>query len=99
MPVEKSAGAVVFRKKVYDVVKRIPRGKVLSYEQVAKLAGYPKAYRAVGNALNKNTNSKVPCHRVIKSDGRVGNYRHGPKKKASLLKKEGVLIINRKVAT
>jgi len=99
MSAEKSTGAVVFRKKIYDVVKRIPRGKVLSYKQVAKLAGYPKAYRAVGNVLNKNTDPEVPCHRVIKSDGKTGNYRRGPKKKASLLKKEGVLIINRKVAT
>ena len=98
MSVEKLTGAVIFRKKVYDVVKRIPRGKVLSYKQVARIAGYPKAYRAVGNVLNKNTDSKVPCHRVINSDGRIGNYRRGSKNKISLLKKEDVLIKNDKTA-
>ncbi len=95
---EKLTGAVIFRKKVYDVVKRIPRGKVLSYKQVARMSSYPKAYRAVGNVLNKNTDPKVPCHRVIKSDGRIGNYRSGSKNKTSLLKKEGVLIKNDKIA-
>lgn len=61
----------------------------MSYKQVAKLAGRPRAYRAVGNILNKNYDPKIPCHRVIRSDGQVGGYNRGTAKKISLLKKEG----------
>ena len=86
-----------FQEKVYEVVKNIPRGEVLNYKQVARAAGVPRAFRAVGNILNKNINPAVPCHRVIKSDGRVGGYRYGQKKKIALLKKEGVLIQNKKL--
>lgn len=86
-----------FQEKVYKVVKKIPNGKVMTYKMVAKLAGSPRAWRAVGNILNKNRNSKIPCHRVIKSDGRVGGYNRGAKKKEYLLKKEGVLIKNGRV--
>ncbi len=88
-----------FQKKVYEVVKKIPRGKVLTYKEMAKLAGCPKAFRAVGNILNKNRNFKIPCHRVIRSDGQIGGYRKGQKRKVSLLKKEGVLINNRRICT
>ena len=86
-----------FQKKVYEAVKKIPKGKVMTYRQVAKLAGSPRAWRAVGNILNKNTNPKIPCHRVIKSDGKVGGYRRGTKKKTRLLKKEGARIKNEMV--
>lgn len=92
-----------FQKKVYEIVKRIPQGKVLSYGEVAGLAGYPKAWRAVGNALNKSAppaggrRTKIPCHRIIKSDGKIGGYRYGAKRKASLLKKEGIMIKNGKI--
>lgn len=79
-----------FAKKVYDVVSKIPKGKVLTYKQVAIKAGRPKAYRAVGNILNKNTDTKkVPCHRVIGSDGSMRGYAWGIKRKAEILKKEG----------
>ena len=81
-----------FQRKVYEVVKRIPKGKVMTYKILAKLAGYPKAYRAAGSALNKNRNPKIPCHRIIKSDGKVGGYSRGTKKKIALLKKEGITI-------
>jgi len=85
---------------VYEVVRKIPKGRVMAYKQVAKLTGSPLAFRAVGNALNKNPDLKtIPCHRVIKSDGTVGGYRHGTKKKLSLLKKEGMVIKDRRVAT
>lgn len=83
---------ILFQKKIYNVVKKIPRGEVLTYKEVTKRAGYLKAWRAVGNVLNKNKNSKIPCHRVIRSDGRVGGYRDGTKKKMTLLQREGVLI-------
>ncbi len=77
-----------FRKKVLGVVSRIPRGKILSYKEVARRAGRPRAYRAVGNILNKNHNPKIPCHRVIRSDGKAGGYNRGVKNKILLLKKE-----------
>lgn len=83
-----------FREKVLQVVRKIPRGKVLSYKKVAELAGFPRAWRAVGNILNKNRNPKIPCHRVIRSNGKIGGYRYGQKKKATLLQKEGVVIRN-----
>ena len=77
-----------FVKKVYSIVARIPRGETLAYKQVAQRAGRPKAYRAVGNILNKNRDSKVPCHRVIRSDGSVGGYAWGSRRKAQILRKE-----------
>ena len=80
-----------FSEKVYSVVSKIPKGKTLTYKQVARLAGRPKAYRAVGNILNKNTSSKIPCHRVIRSDGKIGGYRWGSQKKKEILKKEKVI--------
>lgn len=84
---------MTFSEKVYKVVAKIPRGEVLSYKEVARLAGSPRAYRAVGNVLHCNTNTAaVPCHRVIRSDGKIGSYRWGSKKKLKILKKEGVKI-------
>ncbi len=83
-----------FQEKVFEVVKKIPKGKTLSYKEVAKLIGFPRAWRAVGNALNKNKNPKVPCHRIIRSDGNIGGYNNGVKKKIRLLKKEGVEVLN-----
>jgi len=80
-----------FTEKVYEVVRKIPRGKVLTYAEVAKRAGNTKAARAVGNILNKNFDPKIPCHRVIRSDGRLGGYNRGAKKKKELLKKEGYI--------
>ncbi len=80
-----------FADKVYVVVRKIPRGKVLSYKEVAKKAGRPLAFRAVGNILNKNTDKRVPCHRVIRSDGRVGGYNGLQGQKRMLLAKEGYL--------
>lgn len=81
-----------FTAKVLNIVRRIPRGQTLTYRQVARRAGRPRAYRAVGNILNKNRDFKnIPCHRVIRSDGKLGGYALGVKRKRALLKKEGVL--------
>lgn len=80
-----------FTQKVFEVVSRIPKGKTLSYKEVAKLAGSPKAFRAVGNILNKNYNPKIPCHRVIKSDGSLGGYNRGVEKKKEILEREIVI--------
>jgi len=77
-----------FGEKVYDVVKKIPKGKTLSYKEVAILVGSPKGYRAVGNILNKNYNPEIPCHRVICSNGKVGGYNRGEKKKKKILERE-----------
>lgn len=81
-----------FRKKVFDIVTKIPKGKTLTYKEVARLAGSPRAYRAVGSILKLNFDQKIPCHRVIKSDGSLGNYnRGGIKAKQKILKSEGML--------
>ncbi|MBI2057884.1 MAG: MGMT family protein [Candidatus Yanofskybacteria bacterium] len=78
-----------FQEAVYKIVSKIPKGETLTYKQVAKLAGHPKAYRAVGNILNKNPDlEKTPCHRVIRSDGKTGGYVLGEKKKLELLRGE-----------
>lgn len=69
-----------FEKKVYKVVRKIRRGEMLTYKEVAVKLGNSKLSRAVGNALNKNRDSKVPCHRVIRSDGYVGGYAWDGKK-------------------
>lgn len=80
-----------FRERVLTVVRGIKKGSVLTYKQVARKAGSPRAYRAVGNVLTQNYNSKIPCHRVVKSDGTPGGYNRGMRKKIALLRKEGVL--------
>jgi O-6-methylguanine DNA methyltransferase len=80
-----------FSEKVHEVVKKIPRGRVLTYKEVAKKAGSPKAYRGVGNILSKNRDPKIPCHRVVRSDGQLGGYFLGQSKKKEILKKEGYL--------
>ena len=80
-----------FQERVYSVVKKIPKGSVLTYKQVAEKMGNPKAFRAVGSALKKNTDPSVPCHRVIKTNGQVGEYNGLAGKKIELLKKEGAV--------
>lgn len=81
----------LFQKKVYKIVQKIPRGKVLTYKEVARLAGNPNASRAVGNILNKNYDKSIPCHRVIRSDGKLGGYNRGAENKIRLLKKEDAI--------
>jgi O-6-methylguanine DNA methyltransferase len=77
-----------FAKKVYAVVRKIPKGKTLTYGQVAALAGRPGAARAVGNILSKNYDPGIPCHRVIRADGKLGGYNRGAAKKARILREE-----------
>ena len=84
-----------FQLKVWNYLKKIPKGKVKSYKDVAKGIGKPKAYRAVANAIGKNPYPpQIPCHRVIRSDGRLGGYsgNGGIKEKRRLLKSEKILI-------
>ena len=78
-----------FKEKVYSIAKKIPKGKVLTYKEVARRAENPRASRAVGNILHRNKDPKIPCHRVIRSDGKIGGYNHLLKKsKADILKEE-----------
>jgi methylated-DNA-[protein]-cysteine S-methyltransferase len=79
----------LFKEKVFSVVENIPKGTTLTYKAVAEKAGRPMAFRAVGNILNTNYNPQIPCHRVVRSDGKIGGYNRGSKRKAELLRKEG----------
>ena len=78
-----------FQKKVYKAVAKIPKGKTRTYAQIAKIISNPRAYRAVGSTLNQNPFlGKVPCHRVIRTDGQPGGYVLGTPKKIQLLQQE-----------
>jgi methylated-DNA-[protein]-cysteine S-methyltransferase len=81
-----------FGEKVLREVKKIPKGKVSTYKEIAQKSGSPKSWRVVGNILNKNRNPNIPCHRVIRSDGKIGGYNKGEKKKREILKKERIEI-------
>ena len=82
-----------FQERVYRVVKTIPKGEVRSYRWVAAKLGNPNLARAVGQALKRNPRMvTVPCHRVIKSDGSLGGFAWGLRKKRELLRKERVVV-------
>ena len=84
-----------FQLKVWTYLRKIPRGSVKTYSQVAKGIGKPLAFRAVANAIGKNPYApKIPCHRVVRSDGSLGGYsgKGGVKTKRFLLKKEGIRL-------
>ena len=84
-----------FQLKVWAYLRKIPRGSVRTYSQVAKDIGKPLSTRAVANAIGKNPYApKIPCHRVIRSDGSLGGYsgKGGVKTKRFLLKKEGIKL-------
>ena len=82
---------------VFSATKRIPLGRVSTYTAVARSVGHPNAARAAGNALNKNIQQLVPCHRVIRSDGSVGGFARGTREKIKLLRKEGIVVRDEKV--
>ncbi len=84
----------LFRQKVFEVVKSIPRGSVVTYREVAKRAGSPRAFRAFGSILKTNFDLSVPCPRVIRSDGKLGNFNRGStRKKREILLKEKAFAI------
>lgn len=85
-----------FSEKGYILLKKVPRGKVATYKSISEKLK-TKAYRSVGNAMNKNKNKKIPCHRVINSNGNIGGFNKGIKNKIKLLKKEGIKIKNNKI--
>ena len=80
-----------FSERVYEYVRTIPEGETCTYQEVARAAGSPNAYRAVGNILNKNYDPTIPCHRVVRSDGVPGGYNRGVVQKQRLLKQEGAI--------
>ena len=80
-----------FKSKIWSIVRKIPRGETLTYKEVAKRAGRPNAFRAVGNILSTNYDPKIPCHRVIRSDGKIGDYNRGMRLKYEILKKDGAI--------
>jgi O-6-methylguanine DNA methyltransferase len=82
-----------FSQKVWRLTAQIPRGRVATYGELARVLGRPGAARAVGNALNKNPDaSRVPCHRVVRGNGQIGGYAWGSPAKAKILRQEGVRI-------
>ena len=86
-----------FSRRVLSVVRRIPPGRVASYGEVARLAGKPRAARAVGNIMRGCGRRDVPCHRVIAAGGRLGGYGGSPLLKRSLLVAEGIVVSGSKV--
>ena len=81
-----------FAEKVRDIVRKIPKGKSMTYKEVAAKAGNAKAARAVGAIMRTNYDDSIPCHRVVHSSGEIGNYnRGGSRRKRELLMREGAL--------
>ncbi len=86
-----------FDERVWQLLKKIPRGRATTYGIIAKKLE-SKAYRAVGNACSHNPYSPIAaCHRVVNSDGNIGGFRTGKKKKIEMLKKEGIIIEGEKI--
>ena len=87
-----------FQASVLELVSKVPRGKVTTYKELARALGKPRAWRAVANALARNPYPiKIPCHRVVRSDGKIGGYKLGTKQKAKLLAAENIEIQNGKI--
>ena len=86
-----------FNYKCYELLKKVPSGKVVTYKEIARKLG-TKSYRAVGNAMHRNMDLiNVHCYKVVKSNGEVGGYSKGVEKKIQLLRKDGIEIKNGKV--
>ena len=86
-----------FNEKCYDILRKVPKGKVTTYGEIARALG-TKAYRAVGNAMNKNPYApRVPCYRVVGSNGKMVGFADGVSKKIKMLKAEGVEVVEGKV--
>ena len=84
---------IISSEDIYSMLLTIPKGKVSTYGDLAKALGNPAASRHVGKILSKNPNPiKVPCHRVVMSNGKIGGYAFGTEKKKELLQNEGVIF-------
>ncbi len=87
-----------FATRVYQAASKVPSGYVATYGQIARMIGQPEASRAVGQALHRNPFAPdVPCHRIVAADGRLHGFNGGLRKKALLLKSEGIGIIGGKI--
>ncbi len=85
-------------KKIYKKLLEVPKGKITTYGELAKAVGLKNGQRAVGKIMNKNPYPVIiPCHRVVKSDGKVGGYAYGEEIKSNMLSKEGIKIQNGKI--
>jgi O-6-methylguanine DNA methyltransferase len=82
-----------FSEKVLELTRKIPRDKVTTYSEIARALGKPQAGRAVGNTLRRNVcPDKIPCYRVVRSDGSVGGYSSGKKEKIRRLERDGIRV-------
>ena len=85
-------------KKIYKKLLEVPKGKITTYGELAKAVGLKNGQRAVGKIMNKNPYPVIiPCHRVIKSDGKIGGYAYGEEIKSDMLTREGIIIKNGKI--
>lgn len=85
-------------KKIYKKLLEVPEGKITTYGELAKAVGIKNGQRAVGRIMNKNPYPVIiPCHRVVKSDGKVGGYAYGQQVKINMLSKEGIKIKEDKI--
>lgn len=85
-------------KKIYKKLLEVPRGKITTYGELAKAVGLKNGQRAVGKIMNKNPYPVIiPCHRVVKSDGKIGGYAYGEEIKSDMLAREGIVIKNGKI--
>jgi len=79
--------------KVYNLLKKIPKGKVTAYKILARVVNRPKNWREIGKILSQNScPQKYPCYKVVRSDGKIGGYKFGVKKKIVLLKRDGIIF-------
>ncbi|MBS3087132.1 MGMT family protein [Candidatus Pacearchaeota archaeon] len=86
-----------FSERCYDLLRKVPRGRVTTYGEIALALGSGGA-RAVGQAMNKNPYApQVPCHRVVLGDGKIGGFASGVKRKIEMLRNEGVVVVDGKV--
>lgn len=86
-------------KKIYKKLLEVPEGKITTYGALAKAVGLHNGQRVIGNIMNNNPYPVIiPCHRVVKSDGKVGGYAYGEKVKVNMLTKEGLEIKNGKIS-
>jgi methylated-DNA-[protein]-cysteine S-methyltransferase len=85
-------------KKIYKKLLEVPKGKITTYGELAKAVGLKNGQRAVGKIMNKNPYPVIiPCHRVVKSDGKIGGYAYGEEIKSNMLSREGIVIKNGKI--
>ena len=85
-------------KKIYKKLLEVPKGKITTYGELAKAVGLKNGQRVVGKIMNKNPYPVIiPCHRVVKSDGKIGGYAYGEEIKSDMLTREGIIIKNGKI--